>query len=86
MDSELQWFSQLGKERFSRRFGIDLPRLVVLEVKTKPAAEVDVDELLYPLAPPTDPLVEVRGRLPTARPRSGHERQLDLGDSRSIRS
>ncbi len=49
VDSELQWFSQLGKERFSRRFGIDLPRLVVLEVKTKPAAEVDVDELLYPL-------------------------------------
>ncbi len=49
VDSELQWFSQLGKARFSRRFGVDLPRLVVLEVKTKPEAEVDVDELLYPL-------------------------------------
>lgn len=49
IDSELQWFSQHGKLGLGRRFGVSMPRLVILEVKTDPHFDFDVDELLYPL-------------------------------------
>lgn len=49
LDSQMQWFSQLGRRMLSRRFGVSLPRLVILEIKTKPEVEVDVDALVHPL-------------------------------------
>ena len=49
VDSELKWFDQSGRLRPNRKFGVELPRTVIIEGKTPPGEEARLRAMLYPL-------------------------------------
>jgi hypothetical protein len=51
LDSNLVFFSQVGRLRPSRRFPVDARDVVILEAKTSVESEDRMRELLHPLAP-----------------------------------
>ena len=49
VDSDLKWYCQSGRDRLSRRFGVELSHLVVVELKTPPGSTLGALRHLRPL-------------------------------------
>lgn len=49
VDSGLKWYSQIGRNRISRRFAVELPHLVVVELKTPAGSKLGALRHLHPL-------------------------------------